>query len=152
MLIPIEAIGRELPSADVTIERGRVRFFAEVIGEIDPVYSDLEVAQAAGHPDLPVPPTFLFSLELDVSDPFVMLTEFGVDLRQVLHGEQSFTYHLPVHAGETLTVQPRIVDVYSKKAGALEFLVKQTNLSRLDGTLVAELSSTLVVRNPEAAR
>lgn len=64
----------------------------------------------------------------------------------------SFTYHLLVHAGETLTVQPRIVDVCSKKAGALEFLARQTNLGRLDGTLVAELSSTLVVRNPEAAR
>lgn len=50
-------------------------------------------AVAAGHPDLPVPPTVLFSSELDVSDPFVLLTEFGVDLRLVLHGAR--VVHLP---------------------------------------------------------
>ena len=36
-------------------------FFAAAIGETDPVYTDLDAARAAGHRDLPVPPTFLFA-------------------------------------------------------------------------------------------
>ncbi len=40
------------------MERGRLRMFAAAIGETDPIYTDVEAARAAGHPDLPVPPTF----------------------------------------------------------------------------------------------
>jgi hypothetical protein len=141
-----DVIGRELPVVDVDVERGRLRFFAAAIGETDPVFSDLAAARAAGHPDLPVPPTFLFGLDLEASDLTALLAGLGVDLRRVLHGEQSFTYHSVAHAGDTLTIAPRIADVYSRKGGALEFLVKETAVSRSDGTAVAELRSTIVVR------
>ena len=146
MAISPDVIGRELPAVAVDVERGRLRFFAAAIGETDPVFSDLAAARAAGHPDLPVPPTFLFGLDLEASDLTALLAGLGVDLRRVLHGEQSFTYHSPAHAGETLTFAPRIADVYSRKGGALEFLVKETAVSRAGGTAVAELRSTIVVR------
>lgn len=149
MPISPDVIGHALPVADVAVERGRLAFFATAIGETDPVYSDLAAARAAGHPDLPVPPTFLFGLELEGSSPFALFTELGIDLRRVLHGEQSFTYHSTAHAGETLTIAPRIADVYSKKGGALEFLVKETSVTRADGSVVAELRSTIVVQNGE---
>lgn len=133
---------------EVEVERGRLRFFATSIGETDPVFTDLDAAAAAGHPDLPVPPTFFFSLELESPDPFGYLTQLGVDLRHVLHGEQSFDYHAMAYAGDRLILQPRIVDVISKKGGALEFIVKRTDITRGD-ELVAQASSTIVVRNPE---
>lgn len=132
-----------------TLERGRLQFFAAVIGETDPIYSDVAAARKAGYPDLLVPPTFLFGLELAVAEPFGYLAELGFDLRWVLHGEQSFTYHGLVYAGETVTLQPRIVDAYSKKGGALDFIVKRTEITR--GTaLVAEATSVTVVRHPGA--
>jgi acyl dehydratase len=102
------AVGTELPTLAVDIERGRLRAFASAIGETDPVYSDLDAARAAGHADLPVPPTFLFGLGLGRgAADFAWLADLGVDLRHVLHGEQSFTYHSPVHAGDTLTLAPK---------------------------------------------
>ncbi|MQA62570.1 MAG: MaoC family dehydratase [Actinophytocola sp.] len=137
-----------LAPVTVTVERGRLRFFAKAIGESDAVYSDVTAAQRAGHPDLPVPPTFFFSLELERPDPFGYLDKLGIDLRRVLHGEQSFTYHSLAYAGDTLIVRPRIVDAFSKKGGAMEFLIKQTDITR-DGELVAEATSTIIVRNPE---
>ncbi|MFC4947912.1 MaoC family dehydratase N-terminal domain-containing protein [Pseudonocardia sp. GCM10023141] len=148
MAVSTDVIGRALPVSTVDVERGRLAFFATAIGETDPVYSDLAAARAAGHPDLPVPPTFLFGLEMAGADPFALFTELGIDLRRVLHGEQSFTYHAVAHAGETLTVAPCIADVYSKKGGALEFIVKETSISRSDGTVVAELRNTIVIQNP----
>ena len=135
---------------EVEIERGRLRFFAAATGSTDPIYSDLEAAKAAGHRDLPVPPTFFFSLELEAPDPFGYVDALGIDLRTVLHGEQSFTYHAPVHAGDTVQLRSRIEDVYSKKEGALEFLVKRTEVTR-DGELVAETNSVIVIRNPIGA-
>ncbi|WP_236795005.1 MaoC family dehydratase N-terminal domain-containing protein [Amycolatopsis sp. GM8] len=145
----VEAKRLQLPVITVPVERGRLQFFAKAIGETDPVYTDLAAAAEAGHPDLPVPPTFFFSLELSSPDPFAYLRELNVDMRQVLHGEQSFEYHTMVHAGETVTVRPRIADVFAKKGGALEFLVRRTDFVR-GGELVAEATSTLVVQNAKA--
>jgi hypothetical protein len=144
-----DVIGRQLPSVTVTVDAGRLRFFAKAIGETNPVFTDQQAAQAAGHRDLPVPPTFLFGIELESPDPFAWLSDLGVDLRRVLHGEQSFTYHSQAVAGDVLTASPRITNVYSKKGGALEFIEKTSVVTRDSGAVVADLTSVIVVRNPE---
>jgi acyl dehydratase len=133
----------------VTAERGRLAFFARATGQADPVYADLDAAKAAGHLDLPVPPSFYFSLEMERPDPFGWLTALDIDLRRVLHGEQSFAYHAMAHAGDVLTLRSRITDVAVKKGGALELLTKQTSVTR-DGQPVAEAISVIVVRSSEA--
>jgi acyl dehydratase len=145
-------IGTQLPATTLTVDAGRLRFFAKAIGETNPLYTDVAVAKAAGYADLPVPPTFLFSIELENPDQFRWVVDQGIDPRFVLHGEQSFTYHSIAHAGDTLTATPRIVDVYSKKGGALEFIVKNTAVTRADGSAVADLETVIVVRNPGAAQ
>lgn len=140
----------EFEPLTVPVERGRLGFLARATGQRDPVYFDLDAAKAAGHPDLPVPPTFYFSLELEAPNPLGYLDELGIDLRRILHGEQSFTYHATAYAGDTLRLERRIVDVYDKRGGALEFLVKQTEISR-DGQPIGQARSVIVVRNPAVA-
>jgi acyl dehydratase len=145
-------VGTQLPATTLTVDASRLRFFAKAIGETNPLYTDVEAAKAAGYADLPVPPTFLFSIELENPEQFRWVVDQGIDPRFVLHGEQSFTYHSIAHAGDTLTATPRIVDVYSKKGGALEFIVKNTAVTRADGSAVADLETVIVVRNPEVAK
>jgi hypothetical protein len=152
MTVDESVIGKDLPPITVTVDAGRLRFFAKAIGETNPVFTDLETAKAAGHRDLPVPPTYLFGIELESPDPFAWLAGIGVDLRRVLHGEQSFTYHSTAVAGDVLTATPRIGNVYSKKGGTLEFIEKASTVTRENGDLVAELKTVIVVRNPEAAK
>ncbi|HEY2205912.1 MAG TPA: MaoC family dehydratase N-terminal domain-containing protein [Pseudonocardia sp.] len=143
--------GTALPELTVEVERGRLRSFAAAIGETDPVYSDPDVARAAGHADLPVPPTLLFGLGLGRgAEDFAWLVDLGVDVRHVLHGEQSFSYHAVAHAGDTLTLAPTIVDVFSKRGGALQFLIRETAVCHADGRPVADLRDTIVVRDPGA--
>jgi hypothetical protein len=132
-------------------ERGRLRFFAEATGQQDPVYTNIDAAKAAGHPDLPVPLTFLFCLEMDNPNRHRVLADLGIDVRTILHGGQRFTYHSPAHAGDALTFQTVVTDVTSKKGGALQFIVRDTHVSR-SGEPVATLTSTIVVRDPNAAR
>ncbi|ALC18709.1 MaoC family dehydratase N-terminal domain-containing protein [Streptomyces pristinaespiralis] len=151
MAIDPEVIGRVLPSHSAEAEPGRLRFFAQAIGETDPVYTDVEAAKAAGHHGLPVPPTFLFCLLAEKPDPLALLDELGIDVRRILHGEQGFTYHAMAYAGDTLTFTSTVTDAYSKKGGVLDFLVQRTDVTR-NGELIAELHNSLVVRNPEAAK
>lgn len=148
MPVSASAMGMILPSTSMDIERGRLAAFARAIGATDPVYFSLNAARAAGHRDLPVPPTFLFAIELENPDPFGWVREIGVDMNYVLHGAQQFDYHRVAYAGERLTASPTIVDVYSKKGGALEFLVKKTAVTDESGAPVADLTTTVVVRNP----
>lgn len=148
MPVSASAMGMILPSTSMDIERGRLAAFARAIGATDPVYFSLDAARAAGHRDLPVPPTFLFAIELENPDPFGWVLEIGVDMNYVLHGAQQFDYHRVAYAGERLTASPTIVDVYSKKGGALEFLVKKTAVTDESGAPVADLTTTVVVRNP----
>jgi len=140
-------IGHELPASVLPIERTRLQFFAKVIGETDPIYTDVSAARDAGHPDLPVPPTFLFAAEMDSGAVMRLLADLGVPVTRLLHGEQGYTYHRPVHAGDTVTVRSTITDIYDKKGGALEFVVKTSRALNQREELVADLRAVLVCRS-----
>jgi len=140
-------IGATLPAFTTTVDAGRLRFFAKATGQDDPVYTDDDVARAAGHRGLPVPPTFFFCLEMDSPRPAAMRELLGIDIGRVLHGEQGFTYHAMACAGDVLRFEPRITDIYAKKGGALEFVVRETRVSDTAGNLVAEMRAVTVVRN-----
>jgi acyl dehydratase len=140
-------IGHTLPRYTVDVEKGRLRFFAKAIGQTDPVYSDDAAARDAGHPALPVPPTFLFCLEMDSPNPAAVRELLGIDIGRVLHGEQHFTYHAMAYAGDRLSFEQRIADIYDKKNGALEFVVRETRVTNQHGALVAALRGVTVVRN-----
>jgi len=140
-------IGHELGASELPIERSRLRFFAKAIGEDDPVYTDRSAARDAGYPDLPAPPTFLFAAELDSAAVDRMLALLGIPVAKLLHGEQSFTYRKAACVGDTVTVHSRIEDIYDKKNGALEFVVKSSRATNQAGELVAEMRTVLVCRH-----
>ncbi|WP_088278915.1 MaoC family dehydratase N-terminal domain-containing protein [Ideonella sp. A 288] len=140
-------IGHRLAPFTVPVEASRLRLFAKAIGETRPEYLDEAAARAAGFAGLPVPPTFLFCLEMDAPDPGALRTLLGIDIARILHGEQRFRYHAMAHAGDTLTFEQRIADIYDKKGGALEFVVRETRVTNHRGEPVAELDCVTVVRN-----
>ncbi len=147
-MIDRQYIGHVLPSHRAVVELGRLQFFAKAIGQTDPIYTDIVSAKAAGYPTLPVPPTFLFCLEMASPDPSYMRNLLGIDLKRLLHGEEGFTYHRMVYAGDTLTFEPRIDDIYDKKNGALDFVIRTTRVTNQHGEHVADLRAVIVQRNP----
>ena len=140
-------IGYELPISELCLDRSRLRFFAKAIGEASPVYTDVNAAQAAGYADLPAPPTFLFGAELDNGATDLLLKTLEVPIAKILHGEQSFSYHKQACAGDTITVRSKVDDIYDKKNGALQFVVKSSTATNQNNELVAEMRSVIVVRN-----
>lgn len=139
-------VGRTFGGQTLLVTRSRLRFFAKATGQTDPIYMDVDAAKQAGHRDLPVPPTFFMSVELEDPDPFKWMAELGIDLRSVLHGEQSFTYRRMAYAGDELTTASTLTDVYEKRGGALQFIVRATSVSNQNGEAVAEITNTTVVR------
>ena len=140
-------IGHELPPSVLHVDRTRLQFFAKAINETSQAYTDVSAARGAGYPDLPAPPTFLFAAEMDSGSTERLLEDMQIPLAKLLHGEQSFKYYKPVCAGDTVTVRSTISDVYDKKNGALEFIVKNSTAVNQDGERVAELRAVLVCRN-----
>ena len=140
-------LGHELPASVLPIERSRLQFFAKVTGETNPVYTDKAAANEAGYPDLPAPPTFLFAAELDSGASYRLLDDLQIPIAKLLHGEQGFTYHQPACVGDTVTVRSRLTDIYDKKNGALEFVVRTSRATNQRDELVAELRTVLVCRH-----
>lgn len=146
-MIDRQWVGHELPACELPIECTRLRFFAKAIGETQAIYTDIDAARAAGYPHLPAPPTFLFAAELDAGGIDTLLALLDLSLSKILHGEQFFTYHRAVCVGDTVTVRSRIEDIYDKKNGALEFIVKASRVTNQHNELVAEMRSVLVCRH-----
>lgn len=146
-MIDKKFIGYEVPPTLWDVEKGRIRFFAEVIGLTDPIHLDAAAAKAAGYRNVVAPPTFIFGAESDSGVLMKLLDTLEIDLRKVLHGEQRFDYHAPVCAGDTLRFQTRVTDIFDKKGGALEFVVNDTKVTNQLGEHVADLHSVIVVRH-----
>src|SRR3546814_12445173 len=73
----------------IDVEKGQLKFFAHATGETNPVYFDEKAARAAGHPALPAPPTFVFSLALGAPpSPRTILRDMVVDIRRILNGDR----------------------------------------------------------------
>jgi len=150
-MVDQSAVGRSFTPVTACVEPGRLRYFLKTLGEQNPVYSTT-AAQAAGSGGTPVPPTYLFCLEMmDAADPFEMFTTLGIDLGRVLHGEQSFVYRAPVLVGDTLTFRPRVTSVTDKKGGALTLIGIRCEVTNQDGVHVADTARTIVVRNEVAS-
>jgi acyl dehydratase len=146
-----DRIGWEWPALHVQVDRWRIDQFMRAIGETNPVYLDDDAACAAGFRAIPAPPTFLFCLSYDVPDQTFALREIGADLKGILHGEQWFRYHEPICVGGRLTIRSRISDIYAKKGGALEFIVRESTVNAENGRCMAELREVLVMRHTSGA-
>ncbi len=151
MAIDRKHIGEVSEPRVIEVEKGQLRFFAKATNETNPIYFDEEAAKAAGHPTLPAPPTFVFSLALGAPAKRGNVLDaengMGVDMRRVLHGEQRFEYHRPIYAGDKVTLITTTSEIYDKKGGALEFIAQDTTATNDVGELLVTMRVVTVVRN-----
>ncbi|MEU5694246.1 MaoC family dehydratase N-terminal domain-containing protein [Actinosynnema sp. NPDC020468] len=142
-------VGRSYPPA-FTYEVGRekIREFADAIGDPNPVYRDPDAARAAGHKDVIAPPTFAIIVSLKANDVLVEDPELGLDYTRVVHGEQSFTHHRPITAGDRLEVVLH-VDAITSRMGN-DMLSIRAEVGTDQGESLTTGRCTLVVRGEDA--
>jgi acyl dehydratase len=132
---------------EVEIEAGRLRLLAKAMGETRPIYTDSTAARAAGYRSIVAPPTFAFCLLADSPVGAGYLADIGIPIAEVLHGEQQFTYHQLMCAGDRVRVTRQVVDAYEKKGGALGFVVLESQVvSAHDESLIATGRQVMVHR------
>jgi len=134
-------IGTPTDTTVVTVERGQLALFATAVKDQSPVYRDPRAAAGVGLPGIPAPPTYPFVManfgaypELQADDaprgnPMAevlgpLMAGGGI----ILHGEQEFTYHRPVFAGDVLVGRGTVADAYRKesKGKTMTFVVVET--------------------------
>ena len=127
------------------VGREHIRSFALAIGDPNPVYLDPAAARALGHRDVVAPPTFLtvLALRFGANGP-VVDSELGLDYALVVHGEQTFTHHRPIHPGDRLSGVTTITGI--RDAGRNELMTMATEVTDEAGAAVATLVSTIVSR------
>lgn len=143
-------IGFTTAPSTVTVDAWRVKLFCQAVGETDTVYWDEAAARAAGHPACPLPPTYLTSIEGEHFSSAALLRVLQVPLAGVLHAEQAFEHHAPVHVGDLVEVSREVADIVDKKDGAMTFIVVDTRY-RVGTALAATSRQTIVVRRQRAA-
>jgi hypothetical protein len=75
------------------------------------------------------------------------LDKLGLPVGRVLHGRQRIEYKGIICAGDVLTFTGEIVDIYSKKAGALDFIEQELRATNQLAEHVVTLHATAIVRN-----
>jgi len=151
-MVDASAIGMTFRPTHARVKPGRLRFFLETIGETNPIFRDDDAARRAGFAARPIPPTYLFCLEMiDNEDRFAILDALKVDVSRILHGEQKFVYRAPVHVGDELTFRSAVSDVRQKGGGRLTMIDITTQVSNQRGEQVADCLRVVVVRNEGAA-
>tara|TARA_B100001996_G_scaffold376397_1_gene357590 strand:+ start:893 stop:1330 length:438 start_codon:yes stop_codon:yes gene_type:complete len=139
-------INKKYPPVIFDVQKQRIIFFAKATGQTDPVYFDESKAKEKGFPSLLAPPTFLTVVVYEQDNPYEYLNDLSIDLGRILHAGQTYKYHRPLFAGDTITMNSQIVDMYDKKNGSLQFLEFESFYTNQKKLLVAQSLSTLVIK------
>jgi acyl dehydratase len=136
------------------VGRERIREFAEAIGSDDPAHVDPAAARALGYPDVIAPPTFAVIIAQRCEAQYIDDREAGIDFSRVVHGEERFTHHAPIVAGDRLVPVlhvdgVRLVGGHGMVTTRVEIAREAAPGSGLPGEPVSSVVSTLVVRGGE---
>jgi acyl dehydratase len=156
------------------VDRTGILLFASALGETNPIYWDEEYAKKTPLGGVIAPPTFAISSahwdpnhalrgarKIPAAPPRAPQPSAaagpaggggggggGLNLARVLHGEQRFEYHKPIHPGMTLTVTQRAGQSWTKegkKGGTMRFSESISEYRDEKGELVVTATSVGIV-------
>jgi acyl dehydratase len=144
-----EYVGRVYgPGEPYEVSRVKIADFADAIGEPSELCRNREAAVKAGYPDVIAPPTFAVIIDQLSTKAAVTDPGLGLDYSMVVHGEQSFSYARPLHAGDVVVATTTIESI--RAVGALSMLVTSTSIDTVDGEHVCTAKSNLVERGADS--
>lgn len=132
------------PTAAYDVARVKIAEFASAVGATHPSHTDPEAARALGYPDVVAPPTFAVVIAQRAEAQLFEDPAAGIDFSRVVHADERFTHHRPIHAGDRV-VTVLHVDSIVERAG-LAMITTRCELATEDGEAVATVLSTLAVR------
>ncbi|ABY22683.1 conserved hypothetical protein [Renibacterium salmoninarum ATCC 33209] len=140
--------GRVYPAAAIyDVGREKIREFAHAVKATNPAHFELEAARALGYADLLAPPTFAIIVAQRADAQLIEDADSGIDFSRVVHGEQRFTHHRPIVAGDALQAALHVDSVRAMGGGIM--ITTRAEISTTAGEAVATTVSKIVVRGDE---
>jgi len=139
-------IGKTYEPVIFRVTDQRLKFFAKATGQTDPIYYDHDIAISQGHKGIVCPPTFLIVVGMEQKNPFQFLEDLDVKIERMLHAGQEFIYKEIVYEGDKLRMDTKIIDMYDKKEGLLQFCNLESKFTNQNSKHIATLKNTIVVR------
>jgi acyl dehydratase len=139
-----DAKGKAYSPYEYEVGKEKIREYAHAVGEGNPVHFDREQARAAGFRHIPAPPMFAVVYSAGAVGPAVLDPEVGIDFAMMVHGGQEFVWGEPVCAGDTITTEATVRDIYEKDGRG--FYVFESVSRNQDGQEVVRGTWTNIVR------
>jgi len=140
-----EYVGRVFgPTEPYEVSRVKIADFASAIGEPSELCRDRDAAIKAGYPDVIAPPTFAMVITMASTASVEADPGLGLDYSMVVHGEQSFSYSRPLHAGDVVVATSTVESI--RTLGGMSMMVTSTDISTVGGEHVCTAKSTIIER------
>jgi acyl dehydratase len=117
------------PTAPYRVGREKIAEFATAIGEAP---SDV------------APPTFAIVVAFRAMQDLMTDPAVGIELRNVVHGDQRFAYRRPILAGDELVATLTVESV--RESAGLDMITTRTEIATVDGGPVATAHALLLHR------
>ena len=149
---------RVYPSHEFTVSVRDIQKYAGAVGETDAIHFDGDAARAAGFRDIVAPALFPYVIRMQAYglvdraqlEPDGSTAEDVPPLptRRAMAGETTIELGAPVIAGDVITVEKRLMDLYEKegRSGPLVFVDMEFTFRNQDDDLVARERFTRIYR------
>jgi acyl dehydratase len=137
--------GKTYPPFEYEVGREKIREYARAVGEENPVYFDPDAARAAGFRNVVAPPMFCVVYSAGAMGPAVLDPELAINLMMMVHGQQDFEWGEPVVAGDVITTEVEVKDMYEKDGK--EFYIWESRSKNQDGSTTVTGTWTNIVRS-----
>ena len=138
------AKGKTYPPVEYEVGREKIKEYAWAVGEDNAVHLDREQAKAAGFRDVVAPPMFAVVYSWGAMGVAALDPEVGMNFAMLVHGGQEFVWGEPVVAGDTITTETTVKEIYER--GGMGFYVFESVSRNQDGQEVVRGTWTNIVR------
>lgn len=144
MAIDTKFLGKKYPPHVYEIGKEKIKEYARAIGDFNPLYLNDEKAKASKYGGIIAPPTFCVVYAGGPIGEMLMDPELALNLMMLVHGEQEFEFGELVRAGDVITTDSEISEIYEKKGKW--FISSDTVSKNQSGKLVCKGRWTFVIR------
>jgi acyl dehydratase len=144
MAINTDVAGKQWEPQSFEVELERIREYADAVGEGNPVHHDPGAAKEAGFRDVVAPHMFCVVYSAPAMGPAILDPEVGMNIPAMVHGGQEFEWGEPVCAGDQITTEVNLAQVYEKDGKG--FYVFESVSTNQDGAQTVKGTWTDIVR------
>ena len=135
--------GKTYDPVTFEVDADRIHQYAEAVHEDNPVHHDAGSAKKEGFRDVVAPPMFAVVYSASAMGPPIF-EAIGEALPRMVHGGQEFVWGEPVCAGDTISTEASVKEIYEKDGKG--FYVFESVSKNQDGAEVVRATWTNIVR------